>query len=168
MDNPLVQLDPGLFIWTLLTFLVLFGLLWKFAWGPLLKMLDARQETIRKALDDAEQATKELAEVQLESEAIVDKARVQADGIISDTRADAARLREELRQKAQAEAQSIITNAERQIQLETDRALAQVRQEAVDVSLMIASKLIRRNLTKADNEALIDDALKQVESQQTS
>lgn len=168
MDNPLVQLDPGLFIWTLLTFLVLFGLLWKFAWGPLLKMLDARQETIRKALDDAEQATKELAEVQLESEAIVDKARVQADGIISDTRADAARLREELRQKAQAEAQSIITNAERQIQLETDRALAQVRQEAVDVSLMIASKLIRRNLTKADNEALIDEALKQVESQQTS
>ena len=166
MDNPLVQLDPGLFIWTLLTFLVLFGLLWKFAWGPLLKMLDARQETIRKALDDAEQATKELAEVQLESEAIVNKARVQADSIISDTRADAARLREELRQKAQAEAQSIITNAERQIQLETDRALAQVRQEAVDVSLMIASKLIRRNLTKADNEALIDDALKQVESQQ--
>ncbi len=166
MDNPLVQLDPGLFIWTLLTFLVLFGLLWKFAWGPLLKMLDARQETIRKAIDDAEQATKELAEVQLESEAIVNKARVQADSIISDTRADAARLREELRQKAQAEAQSIITNAERQIQLETDRALAQVRQEAVDVSLMIASKLIRRNLTKADNEALIDDALKQVESQQ--
>ena len=168
MDNPLVQLDPGLFIWTLLTFLVLFALLWKFAWGPLLKMLDARQETIRKALDDAEQVTKELAEVQLESEAIVNKARVQADGIISDTRADATRLREELRQKAQAEAQSIITNAERQIQLETDRALAQVRQEAVDVSLMIASKLIRRNLTKADNEALIDDALKQVESQQTS
>ena len=168
MDNPLVQLDPGLFIWTLLTFLVLFALLWKFAWGPLLKMLDARQETIRKALDDAEQVTKELAEVQLESEAIVNKARVQADGIIWDTRTDATRLREELRQKAQAEAQSIITNAERQIQLETDRALAQVRQEAVDVSLMIASKLIRRNLTKADNEALIDDALKQVESQQTS
>ncbi len=168
MDNPLVQLDPGLFIWTLLTFLVLFGLLWKFAWGPLLRMLDARQATIRKALDDAEQATKELEQVQQESEAIVNKARVQADAIISDTRTDATKLREDLRQKAQAEAQSIITNAERQIQLETDRALAVVRQEAVDVSLLIASKLIRRNLTKADNEALIDEALKQVESQQTS
>ena len=168
MDNPLVQLDPGLFIWTLLTFLVLFGLLWKVAWGPLLRMLDARQATIRKALEDAEQATKELEQVQQESEAIVNKARVQADAIISDTRTDATKLREDLRQKAQAEAQSIITNAERQIQLETDRALAVVRQEAVDVSLLIASKLIRRNLTKADNEALIDEALKQVESQQTS
>ena len=99
---------------------------------------------------------------------IVNKARVQADTIISDTRSDAAKLREDLRQKAQADAQSIVANAERQIQLETNRALAQVRQEAVDVSIMIASKLIRRNLTKADNEALIDDALKQVESRQTS
>ena len=52
-----------------------------------------------------------------------------------------------------------MSNAQRQIQLERDRAVAQIREEAVDLSLAIASKLIRRNLTKADNESLIDEAL---------
>ncbi|MXY17013.1 MAG: hypothetical protein F4Y57_08470, partial [Acidobacteria bacterium] len=84
-------------------------------------------------------------------------------GIGSEARADAARLRDDLRQRAQQEAQAIVQNAERQIQQERDRALQQIRQEAVDLSLMIASKLIRRNLTEADNAALIDDALKQVQ-----
>jgi len=56
-----------------------------------------------------------------------------------------------------------VKNAERQIQLETSRALAQIRHEAVELSVMIASKIIQRNLTKEDNERLIDDALKQVE-----
>jgi F-type H+-transporting ATPase subunit b len=91
---------------------------------------------------------------------------VEADGIIADTREASAKLREDLRQQAAIEAKTIIENAERAIQLERDRALTQVRQEAVDVSLLIASKLIRRNLTKEDNEALIEEALKQVESQQ--
>ena len=167
MDNPLVQPDPGLYIWTILVFVVLLILLKKYAWGPLLRALEERQESIRQSLDDAEAAKTELERVQQESEAIVRKARVQADAIISETRADGAKLREDLRQQAQTEAQSILQNAERQIQLETDRAVSQIREEAVDLSLMIASKLIRRNLTKADNEALIDDALKQVESVQT-
>ena len=166
MDNPLVQLEPGLFIWTIAVFVILLTLLKKFAWGPLLAALEERQESIRKSLDDVDQARQGLERVQQESEAIISKARVQADAIVSQTRADAAKVRDDLRQQAQVEAQSIIQNAERQIQLETDRAVSQVRQEAVDLSLMIASKLIRRNLTKEDNQSLIDEALKQVESRQ--
>ena len=166
MDNPLVQLDPGLFLWTIFTFLILLGLLVKFAWQPLLNALEARQNTIRGALDDAEAAKQQLRQVQQDSEVLVNKARVEADGIIVDTREASAKLREDLRQQAAIEAKTIIENAERAIQLERDRALTQVRQEAVDVSLLIASKLIRRNLTKEDNEALIEEALKHVESQQ--
>ena len=63
MDNPLVQVEPGLFIWTILVFVVLLTLLKKFAWGPLLAALEERQEGIRKSLDDAEQARKELEQV---------------------------------------------------------------------------------------------------------
>ena len=163
MDNPLVQPDPGLFFWTIAVFLVLLFLLKRFAWGPLLAALDERQAGIRKSLDDADRARKELDQVREQSEAIIGKARGEADGIVTDTRADAAKLREDLRRQAQQEAQAIVQNAERQIQQERDRALLQIRQEAVDVSLMIASKLIRRNLTAADNAALIDEALKQVQ-----
>ena len=164
MDNPLVQPDPGLFFWTIAVFLVLLYLLKRFAWGPLLAALDERQAGIRKSLDDADRAKKDLEQAQQEAEAILGKARSQADAIVSEARSDAAKLREDLRRQAQQEAQSIVGNAERQIQQERDRALVQIRGEAVDVSLLIASKLIRRNLTKEDNAALIDDAVKQVES----
>jgi F-type H+-transporting ATPase subunit b len=161
--NPLVQPDPGLFIWTILTFLVLLALLGKFAWRPLLKALDARQELIRKSLDDAQQAKQELERLQQESVQILRTARVEAESIVSRSRSDADRLREDLKQKARTEAETIVRNAERQIQLETQRALQQIRHEAVDLSVQIASKLIRRNLSREDNERLIDEALKEVE-----
>jgi F-type H+-transporting ATPase subunit b len=117
--NPLVQPDPGLFIWTIVTFLVLLTLLAKFAWRPLLTALDSRQETIRKALDDAAQAKLELEKLQRESAEIIRQARVEAEQVIARSRSDAERLKEELRQKAKADAEGIIRNAERQIQLET-------------------------------------------------
>jgi F-type H+-transporting ATPase subunit b len=164
VDNPLVQPDPGLFIWTITTFLVLLALLAKFAWRPLLQALESRQEAIRKSLDDAQLAKQELERLQQESAQVLRQARVDADAIVSSSRADAERLKEEIRQKAKADAEGIVRNAERQIQLETDRALRQIRHEAVDLSVMIASKLIKRNLSKEDNEKLIDEALRQVET----
>lgn len=163
MDNPLVQPDPGLYIWTILTFLVLVGLLARFAWRPLLAALDSRQNAIRKSLDDADQARRELERLNQESVQILNKARKDADQIIVGGRSDAERLREDMRQKAKTEADAIVKNAQRQIQLETARALQQLRAEAVDLSVMIASKLIQRNLSKEDNERLIEEALKQVE-----
>jgi F-type H+-transporting ATPase subunit b len=162
MNNPLVQVDPGLFIWTIVTFLVLLTLLAKFAWKPLLQSLEARQETIARSLADAEKARVELERLNQESSAIIREARVEADSIIGASRADAERLRGELRERARAEADGIVKNAERQIQLETARALQQIRHEAADLSVAIASKLIQRNLSKEDNEKLIQEALDQL------
>ena len=164
MNNPLVPPDPGLFIWTIVTFLVLLALLAKFAWTPLLQALETRQNAIRKSLDDAQQAKVELERLHVESGHIIQRARIDADAIISQSRVDGDRLREEIRSKARTEADHIVKNAERQIQLETSRALEQIRREAVDLSVMIASKIIQRNLSKEDNERLIDQALKQVEN----
>src|SRR5919112_411473 len=96
MDNPLVQTDPGLFIWTIVTFLVLLALLAKFAWRPLLQALEQRQEAIRKSLDDVRQAKQDL--------------------------------------------------------------------EPVNISVAIASKLLQRNVSREDNERLIEDTFRQLES----
>jgi F-type H+-transporting ATPase subunit b len=164
MDNPLVQTDPGLFIWTIVTFLVLLTLLAKFAWRPLLQALETRQNSIRKSLDDAQQAKQELERLNAESAQVIARARQEADTIITQSRSDGDRLREEIRQKARGEADLIVKNAERQIQLETSRAIEQIRHEAVELSVMIASKIIQRNLTREDNERLIDEALRQVQS----
>lgn len=162
--NPLVQPDPGLFIWTILTFLVLVGLLARFAWRPLMDALDRRQAAIAKSLDDAQRAREELERLQRESTAMMASARAEAEAIVSRSRSDAEALREELKQKARTEAAAIVKNAERQIQLETQRAVQQIRQEAVDLSVAIASKILRRQVSKEDNQTLIEETLKQVES----
>jgi F-type H+-transporting ATPase subunit b len=164
MDNPLVQPDPGLFIWTIVTFLVLLALLTKFAWRPLLSALESRQDTIRKALTDAQDARRELERLNQESAEILRSARAEAESIVAGSRRDAERLRQEMTQTARTEADNIVRNAGREIQLETGRALQQIRREAVDLSVSIASKIIQRNITREDNERLIDDALKQIET----
>ena len=164
MNNPLVQPDPGLYIWTIVTFLVLVGLLAKFAWRPLLAALEQRQDAIRKSLDDVRQAKQDLERVHAESGKILAQARAEADSIVTSTRADVNQFREEMRQKARAEAEGIVKNAERQIQQETARALQQIRHEAVDLSVNIASKLLQRTVSKDDNARLIEDTFKQIEA----
>jgi len=162
MDNPLVQPDPGLFLWTILTFMVLLGLLAKFAWNPLLALLDRREETIRQSLDDAEEAKRELQRLQQESKEILSKARVEAQSILAQTRSEAEKLKGEIKQKAKAEADSILRDAEKRIQVETEKAIAVLKNEVVDLSLLVASKLIRKNLSKEDNQSLIEESLKQI------
>lgn len=165
MNNPLVQLDPGLYIWTIATFLVLLLLLGRFAWRPLLQALEERQAQIRKSLDDAQQARQELERVQHESAQLLARARVDADAIVSQTRADAERLRQEVRESARAEAATIVRNAERQIELQTVQAVRQIRAEAADLSVRIAEKLIGRHLSGEDNERLIQQTIEQIDAQ---
>jgi len=156
--------NVGNALWTLVIFVLVVVILGKFAWGPILNMLKAREDFIHDALKTAKRE-KEEAEASLrEYTEKLRAARMEADAIITQSRDDAARLRDEMRQEAKAEAEGIVRTAERQIQLETARALQQIRSEAVDLSIMIASKLLQRNLSKEDNERLIDEALKQVET----
>lgn len=164
MDNPLIQVDPGLFIWTILTFLVLLGLLGKFAWQPLLAALDSRHELIKKSLDDADKAKQELERLQQDSREIISEARVEAQSIVAKSRSEAEKLKGEMRQKAKEEADSIVRSAEKQIQVETEKAIAEIRGEVVDLSLLVASRLVKKNLSKEDNQSLIEESLKQIES----
>jgi len=164
MNNPLVQPDPGLYIWTILTFLVLLALLAKYAWKPLLEALDNRQQSIRKALDDAWKAKQQLEAIHAESAKLLAQARTEAAEIVSRSRSDADRFREEMKEKARAEGAALMRNAERSIELETTRAMQQIRQEAVDISVGIASKLLQRNISKEDNERLIEETFRQLEA----
>ena len=157
--NPLVQPDPGLFIWTIVTFLVLLALLTRYAWGPLLAAMQARQDRIRDSLEGARQAGDEMERVRREAAEVLRQARIEADASVSSSRTDGERVREEIKQKARAEAAAIIAAAERRIELEAARAREQVRREAADLSVLIASKIIRRNLTPEDNRVLIDEVI---------
>ena len=151
-------------VWTLAIFVIVVVVLGKFAWGPVLSLLQQREQFIHKSLSDAKRDRDE-AEARLKDYAAkLQSAQAEAVAIIEEARRDAERLREELRQRAKSESDTILKNAERQIELQTTRAVQQIRQEAVDMSVAIASKIIQRNISKEDNEKLITEALKQIES----
>jgi F-type H+-transporting ATPase subunit b len=163
VDNPLVQVDPGLYIWTIITFIVLLVLLRKFAWQPLLKALDDRQKTIARAVDDARQAREQLERAQQDSNKVLAQARVEAEELLNRARVDAEQFRQELKTKAAAEAANIGKEAERTIQREAAKAIDQIRREAVDLSVAIASKLIRREIKASDQDVLLSETVKEIE-----
>ncbi len=164
MNNPLVQPDPGLYIWTIVTFLVLLGLLARFAWRPLLDALEQRQQVIRKSLDDARQARQELEQVKTEAARLLSEARVEAGEIVSRTRSEAARFAEEMKVKARTDADALVKRAEREIEMQTARAMENIRRETVELSVAIASKILRRDISKDDNERLLNETLKEMQS----
>ena len=172
-EAPAAALSPfagnlGNAIWTIVIFVIVVAVLGKFAWGPLLSLLQQREEFIHKSLSDAKRDRDE-AEARLRDYAAkLQSAQAEAVGIIEEAKRDAERLRAELRDRAKAEAGTILKNAERQIELQTTRAVQQIRQEAVELSVTIASKLLQRNITKEDNDKLIADALRQIESSSRS
>ena len=163
MDNPLVQLDPGLFIWTILTFLVLLFLLAKFAWKPLLAALEERENKIKNSLEDAEKAKAELERINVKSEEIIAKARSEAQSIRVEAKAASERIKADLMAKAEEDSKKIREEAEKQIRVEKDKAIDEIRQEVVDLSLAVAEKVIKKNLSKEDNQGLIEDSLKNLE-----
>ena len=159
MDNPLVQLDPGLYIWTILTFLLLFFLLTKFAWKPLLKALAEREETIGSSLEKADEAQQKLESLGAEGEEIIGKARIEAQSIVSAGKAVAEKVRDDIETKAKQKANTIVTQAEKQITSEKEQAISDIRGEVAALSIQIAEKLIRKNLSKKDNMAIIKESL---------
>ena len=164
MNNPLVQPDPGLFIWTIFTFLVLLVLLAKFAWKPLLAFLASRQETIKKSLENAQTAKKELERLQQESAQIIRKAHGEAESIVSEKLVGCRKSSG----RDEAESQDG-SRCDRQGKPASDRtrnrpsAAANPKRgrRSVDRNRI---KVIQRNVSKEDNSRLIEDTLKQIDS----
>ena len=159
MDNPLVQLDPGLYVWTIITFLLLFFLLAKFAWKPLLKALSEREEKIRSSLEKADEAQQRQERLNAEGEEIIGKARAEAKSIVSDGKVAAEKIRDEIEMKGKEKANTIVAQAEKQITTEKEQAISDIRGEVAALSIQIAEKLIRKNLSNKDNMALIKESL---------
>jgi len=162
VDNPLVKVDPGLYLWTIATFAVLAWALRRYAWQPLLKALDERQKTIASAVENARLAREQFEQAQANASQVLAQARTDAETLLVQARADANVFRQELRDKAAAEAELITKNAEKQIQRETAKAVELIRREAVDLSVAMASKLIRRQVSAQDQESLLQESLKEI------
>ncbi len=155
----LLNAEPGLIFWTTVTFLLLLGVLWKFAWNPILGALEAREKAIQRTIDDAEALQAEARRLLEEHKARLAEAREEGTRIVEESRQAGERVRAEILEKARHEADLAVERARRQIELETDQALQTVREKAVDLALRAAGKVLERSLDDADHRRLADRAV---------
>ncbi|MBT3229997.1 MAG: F0F1 ATP synthase subunit B [Candidatus Marinimicrobia bacterium] len=159
MEN-LLNFDSGLMYWTWITFIVVLVILGSKAWKPMIKALENRENFIRESLEEAEAARQEADKVALEYEAMVAKARQEAQNIVAAGKETAERMKADILNEAQDKSAGILKQAEIQIVAEREKAIAEIRTQIVDISMAAAEKIIAKSLTPEDNERLIEDALK--------
>ena len=154
-----LSFDPGLFMWTIVTFLiVLFILKWK-AWGPLMSALDKRAEDIKNALSAAERAKEDAEKASQDYEKLVQKAHSEAQQIIADSKAAGERVKNEVESAAKEKAEEMIEKAKIQIEAESQRAIQEIKSSVVDLSIEAAGKILEKNLDSEDNRKLVDQTL---------
>ena len=164
----LFDVNPGLMVWATVVFFALLGILWKFAWGPLLEAVNQREERIQGALDESADAREEAQKLLAEHKAQLADARRQANELVAEGKAAGQRLRAEIEEKARAEAQSILESARAEISRERDQAIAELRKESVDLALAAAGKLLSQKIDAQQDRALvvsyIDSVAKEAEA----
>ena len=158
----LMNIQFNLMFWTLGIFLILFVILKRFAFGPITAAVEAREKALEAAIDAAKADRDAAAKLLAEHSAQIDAARGEAQKLIADGRAVAEKMRGDLLEQTRHEQQEMLERARREIGSEKDRAIAQLRREAVDLALAGASKVIEQNLESAKNRQLVESYLSSI------
>jgi|SRR5581483_11827188 len=164
--NPLIQIIPGLMIWTIVAFAITLWVLKRYAFGPVQKLIDDRRDRIRQSIEEADRAREEARSLLEEHRALVGQAKGQAEEILAEARKVADAQRERLRGEIEEDRQRRLAETERQIDQATQQALGEIRREVAALSLLAAEKITRKSLTGADQQRLIDEALSEIDFSQ--
>jgi F-type H+-transporting ATPase subunit b len=160
-DNPM-SVDNGMLIVTWVCFAILCVVLSKFAWKPILKGLDDREEEITAALDNAATIEQELASIGDKRKEIVAEADAKAREIVDTARKAAVDGAHTIENKARDEAKIMMENASREISAARDKAQSSLRQESADLAIKLASEIIGDNLDDAKSRALTDKLISEI------
>jgi F-type H+-transporting ATPase subunit b len=153
----------GLIFWSLVLFLLLYFLLSRFAWGPILSSLRERESSIESALRMADQAKLEMQQLKAGNEKLLAEARLERDRILKEATDVSNQLIEQAKTKATEEGGRMIVQAREAIQNEKNAALAEVKNTAAKLSIDIAERILRRELTdQPAQQQLVDSYLKEV------
>ena len=161
--NPLIQVTPGLMIWTIVCFAITFFVLRKYAFGPIQQMIDARRQRIEEAIAEADRAREEARKLLEEHRKLIGQAKSESEEILSEARRIADSQRERVRAETEEDRQRRLEETRRQIEQATHQALGQIRDEVGKLSLLAAEKVTRKTLTDADQRRLIDEALAEID-----
>ncbi|PKH50066.1 ATP synthase F0 subunit B [Tenacibaculum sp. Bg11-29] len=153
----------GLFAMQAFILLILIFLMMKFAWKPILSALNEREEGIQNALDQAENARKEMQNLQADNDRLLKEAREERDAMMKDARDIKENILAEAKEEAQKQTSLMIENAKATIKQEQQSAIAELKKSVADLSIDIAQQLVRKELTSSDEQLkLVEGMLKEV------
>lgn len=153
----LVMPNPGTIFWMLIIFGIVLFVLKKFAWKPILNALKDREESIANALSSAEEAKREVAGLKADNEKIIIEARKEKDEIIKEAKGLQAKIVAEAKEKATQESQKAIDQARQQIEAEKTAAINDIKKQVAELSVLIAEKLIKKELSnKGEQKKMVD------------
>jgi F-type H+-transporting ATPase subunit b len=165
-SNPLIQVTPGLMIWTIVCFLISLYVLKRFAFGPIQTLIDERRERTLEAIQEAENARDEARQLLEEHRALIGQARGEAERILADAREVADSQRERSKHEIEEDRQRRLEETNRQIEAETRRALEQIRAEVASLTLIATSRVTGKVLDSEDHRRLIESAVKDLDFSQ--
>ena len=154
--------EPGLIIWTLISFFLLLILLWKVAYPQILKGMKKREETIKQQLEEAQKTKKEAENLLEDYKRQLAEARSEAQKIINEGKSLGENMRKEIVQKAQAESNQIVKRAQEEIELQKQKAILELQEKIADLSIMAATKIINKSLNTEDNRRLVEEYVSKV------
>ena len=155
----MLDINPGLILWTILTFIILLFILSKVGWKPLVNALQAREQSIRDALQKAEEAKRESERLLAENTAAMARANEETSRILKEGRELAEQMKSEIVAKAREGAKALMEQAKEDIQREKETALLQLKNEVADLAVNVAEKIIDETLDEARRKKLVDSTL---------
>ena len=158
-SNALIQVTPGLMIWTIVAFLITFYVLKRYAFGPIQKTIDERRAKIARSIEEADHARDEARNLLEEHKKLMQEARGEAEAIIAEARKTRDAMETRMREETEAERQRRLEETKREIQAETTRALEQIRSEVADLTLEATSIVVGRKLDADRDRELITEAI---------
>ena len=159
VSSPLTRIIPGLMIWTIVFFLIVFFVLRKFAFGAIQRLIDERRESIRRSIEAADDARDEAQRLLEEHRKLIAEARGQGEAILADARKTRESMEQRMRDETGAERQRRLEETRKEIAAETARALQQIRAEVADLTLEAASRVVGRTLDADRDRELISEAI---------
>lgn len=158
----MLDINPGLIVWTIITFVILLFILSKTAWKPLVDALQAREQSIRDALLKAEEAKKESERMLAENNRALAGANEETARILKEGRELAEQMKTEIVAKAHESAKAMITHAKEDIQREKETALVQLKNEVADLAINAAEKILEETLDDSKQKKLVDKVLQKL------
>lgn len=162
----MLEIQPGLMIYTLITFGVLLFILKRYAFGPLQTVIDKRREAINESIRHAEEMNENAERLLAEYRESVANAKAEAEQIVDRARKVGDDQKAEIVGDAKAQAQKEVESAREQIQRETRKALQEIKDQVADLTVLAAGKVAGKTITKEDHLRLVDEALSEVDFDQ--